>query len=377
MLHDRSGFLIGHILEFWDRLRIDLSFVRIRILTGSLSMEHSSGRGRFTGGSASALESERVGNASVFIGEVGKGTVPGSGFFQFPKESTFLSRWEEWRFHRVDLSAESRGFMKHYRLNRLFHARSNRCFDVAVDHGFFNQPGFLQGIENMEEVVKTLVDAGPDAIQLTVGQARHLQGIRGKERPALVLRTDVANIYGKELPETSFSLMIEETMLQAVRLDAACVCVNLFQIPGAPEVHGQCVENILKLKPQADSYGMPMMIEPLVFRPNEEAGGYMVDGELEKITHLVRQAVELGADIIKADPTDDVSEYHKVIEVASGIPVLVRGGGKVSDEVILQRTRDLIAQGVSGIVYGRNVIQHPDPRKITQSLMDIVHGDDR
>ena len=125
-------------------------------------MEHSSGRGRFTGGSASALESERVGNASVFIGEVGKGTVPGSGFFQFPKESTFLSRWEEWRFHRVDLSAESRGFMKHYRLNRLFHARSNRCFDVAVDHGFFNQPGFLQGIENMEEVVKTLVDAGPD-----------------------------------------------------------------------------------------------------------------------------------------------------------------------------------------------------------------------
>ena len=31
--------------------------------------------------------------------------------------------------------------------------------------------------------------------------------------------------------------MIEETMLQAVRYDAACVCVNLFQIPGAPEVH--------------------------------------------------------------------------------------------------------------------------------------------
>ena len=119
-----------------------------------------------------------------------------------------------------------------------------------------------------------------------------------------------------------------------------------------------------------------MMIEPLVFRPNEEAGGYMVDGELEKIAHLVRQAVELGGDIIKADPTDDVSEYHKVVEVASGIPVLVRGGGRVSDEVILQRTRDLIAQGASGIVYGRNVIQHPDPRKITQSLMAVVHGDD-
>ena len=263
--------------------------------------------------------------------------------------------------------------MKQYRLNRLFNASSKRCFDVAVDHGFFNQPGFLQGIEDMRQVVATLVDAGPDAIQLTVGQARHLQSIPGKQKPALVLRTDTANVYGKELPATAFSLMIEETMLQAVRLDAACVCVNLFQIPGAPDVTAQCIENILKLKPQADYYGMPMMVEPLVFQPNAIAGGYMVDGDLTKILHLVRQAVELGADVIKADPTDDVSQYHQVIETASGIPVLVRGGGRVSDKEILVRTEGLLKQGASGIVYGRNVIQHPNPRGITQALMAMVH----
>ncbi len=265
--------------------------------------------------------------------------------------------------------------MKQYRLNRLFNTKSNRCFDVAVDHGFFNQPGFLQGIESMPKVIETLVDAAPDAIQLTVGQAKHLQEIRGRFKPSLVLRTDVANIYGKELPSSRFSLIIEETMLQAVRLDAACVCVNLFQIPGAPEVHEQCVENILKLKPQADYYGMPMMIEPLVFQPNTEAGGYMVDGDLTEISHLVRQAVELGADIIKADPTDDVSLYHKVVETAGGIPVLVRGGGRVSDREILERTQGLLQQGAAGIVYGRNVIQHPNPRGITQALMAMVHDD--
>ena len=263
--------------------------------------------------------------------------------------------------------------MKQYRLNRLFNATSKRCFDVAVDHGFFNQPGFLQGIEDMRQVVATLVDAGPDAIQLTVGQARHLQSIPGKQKPALVLRTDTANVYGKELPATAFSLMIEETMLQAVRLDAACVCVNLFQIPGAPDVTAQCIENIIKLKPQADYYGMPMMVEPLVFQSNAVAGGYMVDGDLTKILHLVRQATELGADVIKAGLTDDVSQYHKVIETASGIPVLVRGGGRVSDKEILVRTEGLLKQGASGIVYGRNVIQHPNPRGITQALMAMVH----
>ena len=265
--------------------------------------------------------------------------------------------------------------MINYRLRRLFNAKSNRCFDVAVDHGFFNQPGFLQGIENMASVVETLVDAGPDAIQLTVGQAQYLQELPGREKPSLVLRTDVANIYGKELPASAFSLIIEETMLQAVRLDAACVCVNLFQIPGAPEVHAQCVENILKLKPQADYYGMPMMVEPLVFQSNEVAGGYMVNGDETQITHLVRQAVELGADIIKADPTDDVSLYHQVIEVAGDTPVLVRGGGKVSDREILERTGKLIEQGASGIVYGRNVIQHAAPNRIVRALMAMVHED--
>lgn len=263
--------------------------------------------------------------------------------------------------------------MKDFRLKRLFNAKSGRCFDVAVDHGFFNQPGFLQGIESMPKVIETLVDAAPDAIQLTLGQARHLQSIPGRQKPSLVLRSDVANIYGKELPDTRFSLMIEDCMLQAVRYDAACVCVNLFQIPGAPEVHEQCVKNILKLKPQADYYGMPMMIEPLVFQPNAQAGGYMVDGDVVKIMHLVRQAVELGADIIKGDPTDDVTLYHQVVETAGGIPVLVRGGGRVSDREILERTQGLLQQGAAGIVYGRNIIQHPNPKGITKALMAMVH----
>ncbi len=108
--------------------------------------------------------------------------------------------------------------MKCYRLNRLFNAKSNRCFDVAVDHGFFNERNFLQGIENLEQCVKTLVAAAPDAIQLTVGQAHYLQSLPGKEKPALVLRTDVANVYGSQLPRALFSRMIEQPVEQALRL---------------------------------------------------------------------------------------------------------------------------------------------------------------
>jgi len=263
--------------------------------------------------------------------------------------------------------------MKTARLNRLFNAQSNRCFDVAIDHGFFNELDFLPGIENISQAIKTLVAAGPDAIQLTIGQAPLLQAIPGRQKPSLVLRTDVANVYGKELPRALFSRMIDAPVEQAVRLDATCVVVNLFRIPNQPEVGDQCIQNILKIKPDCERYGMPLMIEPLVFQANEKAGGYMVDGDPKKIIPLVRQAVELGADIIKADPTDDVSVYHKVVEISGHIPVLVRGGGRAPDEEILQRTEALIKQGAAGIVYGRNVIQHQNPSGMTKALMAMVH----
>src|SRR3954454_9695597 len=95
------------------------------------------------------------------------------------------------------------------RLQRLF-AADGRCFDVALDHGFFNEGAFLAGIEDLVSAVRTLVDAAPDAIQLTIGQARHLQAIGGRAKPALVLRTDVANVYGKELPRHLFSRLIDK-----------------------------------------------------------------------------------------------------------------------------------------------------------------------
>ena len=43
------------------------------------------------------------------------------------------------------------------------------------------------------------------------------------------------------------------------------------------------------------------------------------------------------------------------------------------DQELLERTGALIKQGVHGIVYGRNIIQHPNPAGITRALMAMVH----
>ena len=257
-----------------------------------------------------------------------------------------------------------------YRLNRLFDPHSKRCIDIAVDHGFFGEPRFLGGIEDMPAVVESLVRAGPDAIQLTAGQAPLLQSRAGRDKPALVIRADVANVYGPEPPSVPFSLLVDDAIGQAVRLDAACVCVNVFDIPGMDDLRRQCLENVGALRGACDRAGMPLMVEPLVMKHG--GGGYEADGDADRIVALVRQATELGADLVKADPTDDLSAYGRVV-TAARVPVLVRGGGRVSDDELLSRTHAVLEQGAAGIVYGRNVIQHADPTGMVRALRAVVH----
>ncbi|MEN9679173.1 MAG: hypothetical protein RLZ57_302, partial [Actinomycetota bacterium] len=60
-------------------------------------------------------------------------------------------------------------------------------------------------------------------------------------------------------------------------------------------------------------------------------------------------------------------------KVASGVPVLVRGGGKVTPIELLERTKIAMEVGARGVVYGRNVVQHENPERFIKAIAKIVH----
>lgn len=261
---------------------------------------------------------------------------------------------------------------KDARLNRLLN--NGRCLDIALDHGVCNEPSFLNGLEDMPQVMDKLVAAAPDAIQLNYGQADLLQQRPGRDRPALVMRLDMGNPYNATAHRVMWAVLQNENdpVLPAVQMDAACVVVNLFLLPNEPDLFRQCVKNIARVRADCDRYGMPLMIEPLVMRPHSEQGGYMVDGDAEKIVTLVRLAREMGADIVKADPTSDPADFHRVVQAAR-CPVLVRGGGREDLRQVFARSRVLMDQGAVGMVYGRNVYQHANPSAVVSALMAMIH----
>jgi fructose-bisphosphate aldolase, class I len=260
------------------------------------------------------------------------------------------------------------------RMNRLF--GNGRCLDVAIDHGVCNEPSFLNGLEDMQDVVGTLVAAAPDAIQMNYGQADLLQNVEGKEKPALVMRIDMGNPYNPVRHRDMWAVLQNqaEPLVGAIELDAACVVVNLFMLPDEPDLFRQCVENISRVRADCEKYGMPLMIEPLVMQPVTERGGYMVDGDADKIVTLTRLAREMGADIVKADPTTNAGDFHRVVEAAR-CPVLVRGGGKEDLRAVFDKSAALMRQGAMGMVYGRNIYQHSNPGAVVRGLMAIIHDD--
>ncbi|WP_327206502.1 class I fructose-bisphosphate aldolase [Rhizobium beringeri] len=259
-------------------------------------------------------------------------------------------------------------------MNRLF--GGGRCLDVAIDHGVCNEPSFLNGLEDIQAVVKALVSAGPDAIQMNYGQADLLQDVPGKGKPALVMRIDMGNPYNRIRHRDMWAVLQNEVepLIGAIEMDAACVVVNLFMLPDEPDLFRQCVQNISRVRADCDKYGMPLMIEPLVMQPVTENGGYMVDGAADKIVTLTRLAREMGADIVKADPTTNAEDFHRVVEAAR-CPVLVRGGGKEDLRAVFDKSAALMRQGAMGMVYGRNIYQHANPSAVVRGLMAIVHED--
>ncbi len=88
------------------------------------------------------------------------------------------------------------------------------------------------------------------------------------------------------------------------------------------------------------------------------------------IRTLVRIAVEMGADLIKTYYTGE--RWNEVCEGVK-VPVFGLGSEKTPRSIdALELARREVAAGARGVVFGRNVIQHPQPDRFLAALKAVV-----
>ncbi len=262
---------------------------------------------------------------------------------------------------------------KKARLHRILHQHGLRNgtaiflpYDQGLEHGprdFFANPVS----SDPRYIVKLALEGGFNGIAIQIGLAEKFYWDYAGEVP-LVLKLN-----GKtDIPSDTEALSpLNATVEDAVRLGADAVGYTLYV--GTPAQPAD-FEQYRKVREDAARWGMPLIVWSYPRGAAIEAKGgkdsfYAVD-------YAARTASELGADVVKVnfphpekrkdtkapyDTTDFSSQeaINAVVRSANRTLLLVSGGSKAGDEAMLEKARESMEAGATGLIFGRNVWQRP------------------
>ena len=242
-----------------------------------------------------------------------------------------------------------RHWNKELRMNRLFH-ESGKTVMVAMDHG---QGGVKPGLAHPEQLIRTIIAAGPDAILLSAGMARTYNYLFGhKGDPALVISSDF--ILGSTVPQAPGAMEVLRQSLsveEAVRLGA----------------------DAIKALQECGKWNLPLIVEPTTWGSRLTAEKKR---DVSLYADMARVAGEMGADLVKCDYMGTPEEYQAVVDNCP-VPVAILGGAKAEAEQVAGTIEDALRCGVSGVVFGRNVWQSADPAATVRGLQALTYRGDR
>ncbi|RSM85158.1 fructose-bisphosphate aldolase [Kibdelosporangium aridum] len=276
---------------------------------------------------------------------------------------------------------------KKARLHRILHQHGLRNgtalflpYDQGLEHGprdFFDNPIS----SDPKYILNLAVEGGFNGIAIQIGLAEKFYWDYAGEVP-LVLKLN-----GKtDIPSDAHALSpVNATVEDAVRLGADAVGYTLYVGTPAQEAD---FEQLRRVREDAQRFGMPLIVWAYPRGAAIEAKGgkdsfYAVD-------YAARTAAELGADMVKVNfphpdkRTNVHTNYDReftsqeaidaVVRSANRTLLLVSGGGKAGDDAMLEKARQSMDAGATGLIFGRNVWQreHDESLRFVSELREIL-----
>lgn len=260
------------------------------------------------------------------------------------------------------------GMGKKIRASRIFDQKTDRAVIVPMDHGM--PLGLIPGLTAPMDTFRKVIEGGADAVLMAPGQTRICQaGFFGKSAPSLILRLDWTNLFRSVLPATTGSEALIARVEDAVRYGADAVITYFFVGYETDEAETYNLENVASIARECERLAVPFFVEPMARGKRVKGSEY----EPQYVKLHVRMAAEIGADYIKTDYTGDPDSFKEAIR-GCPVPVLIAGGPKLeTTRETLEMAKGALDAGAAGVIFGRNVIQAPDPSAIVKALRLIVH----
>jgi fructose-bisphosphate aldolase, class I len=243
-------------------------------------------------------------------------------------------------------------------------------YDQGLEHGprdFFANPA----ASDPRYIVKLALDGEFNGIAIQIGLAEKFYWDYAGEVP-LILKLN-----GKTgIPSDESALSpLHASVADAVRLGADAVGYTLYV--GTPAAEADFAQ-FRQVREDAAQLGMPLIVWAYPRGSAIEAKGgrdsfYAVD-------YAARTASELGADVVKVNfphpekragvPLAYDAEFtpqqaiDAVVRSANRTLLLVSGGAQQGDEAMLEKARQSMDAGATGLIFGRNVWQREHAQSI-------------
>jgi fructose-bisphosphate aldolase, class I len=242
-------------------------------------------------------------------------------------------------------------------------AADGKALIVAMDHG--RTHGVISGLENPGRVIDIAVAAGADAIMTTFGIVKHYRDHLIGRIPTILRLDGGPSLYREDwLAYTEWTLM--HSVEDALTLGVDGVVLMAFM--GIP-AEMKTLSVVAKVAGECLRAGLPLVVEALPGRsariPDDKAPDAMASA--------VRLGFEHGADLVKTYYTGTPDGFRQVIDNCP-VPVLIAGGPRMETVAeTLQVVEGAMQAGASGVVFGRNIWQHANPRGVMRSLHRLIH----
>lgn len=260
---------------------------------------------------------------------------------------------------------------KNIRRGRLFNQETGKCLIVAYSHGLLMGP--RQGLATLAQVrdVAHQVRAA-DGLMVSPGMLPYVEdAFVGRDRPSLVIHLDYQSFSRGTLPYAQGAVVEMASIEDVVAAGGEVVMTYLYMGYDDPQIEKLEIERNARIARACERWGVLLMIEP---RSAREATHPEDKTDPEVMAMYCRISAEVGADIVKCIYPGSVEAFAQIVE-GCPCPVLAAGGARAKTrELAYQRARDMMAAGASGLVFGRNIYENPEPGLELARYREIVHG---
>ena len=248
---------------------------------------------------------------------------------------------------------------KTIRIRRLTIPGTDRFFFVPIDHGI--TVGLLDGLKNIHRTISEIDKGGATGIIMHKGLINEYISIHPRNCH-LILHLSGSTNYADDVNRKVLVASVEEALKYGA--DGVSIHINI----GSKYEH-EMLKDLGYVSRECEFWGIPL-IAMMYARGEKIKNPFATD----TVSHVVRVAYELGADIIKTVYTGTKETFREVIESVP-IPIVIAGGEKIDDiKAFFKLVEDSIQAGAKGVSIGRNIFQTENIELVTNLTREIIVG---